>query len=67
MGNFKKEFPQIEYAASAIDVLNKTDLIIIQTAWPEFEDLNYSGKTVIDGRRVRKAKDTAAIYDGICW
>ncbi len=67
MENFKKKIPQIEYADSPMDVLKKTDLVIIQTAWPEFEDLDYSGKTIIDGRRVIKAKDTAAKYEGICW
>lgn len=67
MNNFKELFPQIEYAISANEVLENTNIIIIQTDWPEFEKLNYSGKTVIDGRRVKKAKETAKVYEGICW
>ena len=32
----------------------------------EFENLNYKGKIVIDGRNVLKAKE-AKIYEGVCW
>ena len=67
MENFKHLFPQIEYADSAREVLNKTDIILIQTEWAEFEQLNYTGKIVIDGRNIRSAKKTAKIYEGVCW
>jgi len=67
MENFKRLFPQIEYASSAQEVLNKTDIILIQTEWSEFEQLDYSGKIVIDGRRVKSAEKTAKIYEGVCW
>lgn len=67
MENFKRLFPQIEYADSAQEVLEKTDVILIVTEWPEFEKLDYSGKIVIDGRRVRSAEKTARIYEGVCW
>jgi UDPglucose 6-dehydrogenase len=60
-------FPQIEYATSAQDILRTTDAIIIATKWKEFEELDYSGKIVIDGRRIRKAERDAAIYEGVCW
>jgi len=29
--------------------------VLIVTEWKEFEELDYSGKIVIDGRRVEKA------------
>ena len=65
--NFENLFPQIEYTSSAKDVLDRTDCLIIQTAWPEFENLDYSGKIVIDGRRIKSAQRTAKVYEGICW
>lgn len=71
MKNFKHFYPdvgeKIEYAKSGEDVLKATDVILIVTEWPEFEELDYSGKIVIDGRRVRKAEETAEIYKGVCW
>ncbi|USS41056.1 UDP-glucose/GDP-mannose dehydrogenase family protein [Thermococcus aggregans] len=71
MKNFKHFYPdvgeKIEYARSAADVLKATDVILIVTEWPEFEKLDYSGKIVIDGRRVRNAEETARVYEGVCW
>jgi UDPglucose 6-dehydrogenase len=64
VNNFKKLFPQIEYVARA-EALN-SDAILILTEWPEFNELDYSGKIVVDGRRVEKARE-AKIYEGICW
>lgn len=62
--NFRKLFPQIEYAAKE-EILN-CDGILIATEWEEFNQLDYRGKIVIDGRRVLKATE-ARIYEGICW
>ena len=55
------------YGEVVEEVLGENDYIIIQTAWEEYEKLDFSNKTVIDGRRVGSAKKTANIYDGICW
>jgi len=65
MKNFKRLFPTIEYCSSAEEVLN-SDAILILTKWDEFKELDYSGKTVIDGRRLEEAKK-ARIYEGVCW
>lgn len=65
MDTFKRIFPQIQ-CASPEEVLN-TDAVLIVTEWQEFKNLNYTGKIVIDGRRVEKAKEGAAIYEGVCW
>jgi len=65
--NFKRLFPNIEYAQSANEVLEKTNIILIATEWEEFERLDYSGKVVIDGRRIKAAEKTAKIYEGMCW
>jgi UDPglucose 6-dehydrogenase len=59
-------YPMIKYAISPKQIL-QTDAVIIATKWKQFEDLDYSGKTVIDGRRIRKAEQEASIYEGVCW
>jgi len=67
MENFRRSCAQIEYANSAQEMLEKVNIILIQTEWSEFEELDYSGKIVIDGRRVKAAEKTAKIYEGVCW
>lgn len=71
MENFKRFYPdiggRIKYATSAEEVLKKTDIILIVTEWSEFEKLNYSGKIVVDGRRIEAAEKTAKVYEGVCW
>ena len=64
--NFRHLFPDISYAETAKDVLD-ADAVLIVTEWKEFEDLDYRGKTVIDGRRIGKARKEAAVYEGVCW
>lgn len=64
--NFAALFPEVEYASSAEAVL-AADAVLITTEWEEFEHLNYSGKIVIDGRRVIAASKTAKVYEGVCW
>jgi UDPglucose 6-dehydrogenase len=66
MENFAALFPDIEYASSAQAVL-ASDAVLITTEWEEFEHLDYSGKTVIDGRRIAAASRTAEVYEGVCW
>ncbi|HDM67377.1 MAG TPA: UDP-glucose/GDP-mannose dehydrogenase family protein [Thermoplasmatales archaeon] len=64
--NFRKMFPNIEYCSNTEEVL-ESDALLILTKWDEFRNLNYSGKIVIDGRRVIEAKKTAKVYEGVCW
>jgi len=64
MDNFRKLFPQIGYAGP--DEVLESDAVLIVTEWEEFEHLDYTGKIVIDGRRVSKARE-ARIYEGVCW
>jgi UDPglucose 6-dehydrogenase len=66
MDNFRHLFPDISYTETARDVLD-ADAILIVTEWKEFEDLDYTGKIVIDGRRILKAKREGAVYEGVCW
>jgi len=71
MENFKRFYPdvgeRIEYASSGEEVLERSDAILIVTEWSEFEKLDYSGKIVIDGRRMKRAEETAEVYEGVCW
>ena len=64
--NFRHLFPDISYMKRAQDVL-AADAVLIVTEWKEFEELDYRGKTVIDGRRIGKARNEAATYEGVCW
>ena len=66
MPNFRKMFPKISYADSSDEVLT-SDAIVILTEWGEFENLDFRGKIVIDGRRVENARKNAAVYEGVCW
>ncbi len=63
---FRAVYPGIEYAKSARETLD-ADAVMIVTEWDEFKELDYSGKIVIDGRRVEKAMSEAGIYEGVCW
>ena len=65
IANFQRIYPQLHYCISAHEVL-EADAILILTKWDEFKKLDYSGKTVIDGRNLEEAKK-ARIYEGICW
>lgn len=66
MENFKPIVPAISYAEKAEDVL-QAGALLIMTEWKEFENLEYTGKVVIDGRRIEKARREAKIYEGVCW
>lgn len=66
MDNFRTMYPQISYAKSPEAVLD-SEAVLILTEWKEFKKLDYSGKTVIDGRRFNRAKQEAAVYEGVCW
>ena len=48
------------YHLSANDVLNFNTIL---TKWEDFKKLDYKGKIVIDGERLKEA-ETAKIYEG---
>ncbi|MDD5025374.1 MAG: UDP-glucose/GDP-mannose dehydrogenase family protein [Methanoregula sp.] len=66
INNFKRLFPDVTYTDSAQDVLG-ADAVLIVTEWKEFDDLDYHGKLVIDGRRMERARKEAGVYEGVCW
>jgi len=66
MDNFRPIIPGITYAQNAEDLLS-SDAVLILTEWKDFENLDYHGKLVIDGRRIEKARREAEVYEGVCW
>lgn len=64
MKNFAMLFPDIQYT-SADEALD-SDAVLILTEWDSFNNLDYKGKIVIDGRGIPKAEE-ARIYEGISW
>jgi UDPglucose 6-dehydrogenase len=62
--HFRKIFPEVEYASP--EKVLESEAVLIVTEWDEFESLDYSGKIVIDGRKIEKARQ-ARIYEGVCW
>jgi len=67
MERFREIYPQINYAKDAAAVLMNSQAIMILTEWQDFASLDYSGKIVIDGRRMESARKSAKIYEGVCW
>ena len=52
MDEFKLKNPRllIEYEVNATELIKKSDIVIIATAWEEFKNLDYSNTYLIDGR-----------------
>jgi len=66
MDNFKKIHPNIHYCKTAQDTIKDAEAILLTTEWAEFRKLDFTGKIVIDGRRVKEAEN-AKVYEGVCW
>jgi len=66
LSNMKKIFPNINYFKNPQELINNSDVIIIVTSWPEFKNLNYTGKYVIDTRKVIE-NIKGVDYEGLCW
>jgi UDPglucose 6-dehydrogenase len=64
LDNFVKTLPKV-MRANKVEIMD-SDAVLILTEWEEFKELDYRGKTVIDGRRIEKARE-ARIYEGVCW
>jgi UDPglucose 6-dehydrogenase len=56
----------VVYVKDPQSLIDNTDAVVIATAWPQYEELNYTNTIVIDGRRIKKARE-AKIYEGIAW
>lgn len=68
MKNMKALFPDIEYAGSAGEAIEKADVVMIATGWEEFRDPGmYGDRMVIDGRNVFGEGNRPKNYEGLCW
>ncbi|ABL88661.1 UDP-glucose 6-dehydrogenase [Pyrobaculum islandicum DSM 4184] len=56
----------VTYVEDPQALLDQVEGVIIATAWPQYEGLDYRGKVVVDGRYVKKARE-AKIYEGVAW
>ncbi|MBN1502057.1 UDP-glucose/GDP-mannose dehydrogenase family protein [Candidatus Woesearchaeota archaeon] len=66
MDKVKRIFPHLNYLGSGQEVVNNSEIVLILTEWPEFKDLDYGDKLVIDGKNVFNSK-IPKNYEGICW
>jgi UDPglucose 6-dehydrogenase len=68
MENVTKIFPQLNYKKNAQEVIDDSEIILILTEWPEFKELNYGEKLVIDGKNLfYDGNNRPKNYEGICW
>ncbi len=69
MEKVKKFFPHLKYAKTGQELVNSSEIILILTEWPQFRDLKFGNKEVIDGKNLffdaslKRPKN----YEGICW
>jgi UDPglucose 6-dehydrogenase len=74
-GAARKLMPGVEFADSALDVVQGADAVVLVTEWPEFAELDWAqvaeampGRVVIDGRNFinRDAARAAGFeYEGV--
>ncbi|MBU4492737.1 MAG: UDP-glucose/GDP-mannose dehydrogenase family protein [Nanoarchaeota archaeon] len=67
MPSVKNLFPHLNYEKTAQDAVDNADIILILTEWPEFKDVNYGDKLVIDGKNLFDNNNKPKNYEGICW
>ena len=66
IGANKRNRIPMAFSSTTTEEILESDAILILTEWEEFNELDWRGKIVMDGRRVPKAME-ARIYEGICW
>jgi len=67
MERVKKIFPHLKYAKTGQEAIDKSEIILILTEWPEFRNLRYGEKQVIDGKNLFYDMKRPKNYEGICW
>ncbi len=67
MDKVKKIFSHLNYMKTGQELVEKSDVIIILTEWPQFRDLDYKDKLVIDGKNLFYDGKRPRNYEGICW
>ena len=69
--NMREEFPNLEYADSAVAALRDAHGALVVTDWGEFAELDeefdaMATPVVVDGRRIIKRRE-GLIYEGLTW
>jgi len=70
--NFRKIFPDINYAETARQAIDRSDACLVLTSWDEFrsmQDADFEGmksKIIIEGRHVLDTNRVTG-FEGICW
>ena len=59
-------FPHLNFTHNAQEAINKADIVLLLTDWPQFRELDYGDKMVIDGKNIFDGKRPKN-YHGICW
>lgn len=67
MPQVKKIFPHLNYLENGQQVIDKSEIVLILTEWPEFTKLKFGKKLVIDGKNVFSNGNTPENYEGVCW
>lgn len=72
MENFRRLFPDVEYADNAKAAIKDSDACLIVTDWEEFRELGekdfraMKNRVVLEGRRILDRKRVSG-FEGICW
>jgi len=67
MPNAKKILGErVAYIEDPQKLVESVEAVVIATEWPQYQELDYRGKIVVDGRRIEKARE-AKIYEGMTW
>ncbi len=70
INSMKRMIPEGEkltYLEDAQKAIDKSEIVLIVTEWPQFADLDYKDKLVMDGRNViPKEKRKNLNYEGLC-
>ena len=67
MDKAMKLFPHLNYLDDGQEVIDNSDVVLILTEWPEFRELDYGDKLVIDGKNLFYGDNRPKNYQGICW
>jgi UDPglucose 6-dehydrogenase len=67
MKKAKEIYPQLTYVFSGQEAVDKASVVLILTEWPEFRNINYGDKLVIDGKNLFEGKNLPKNYQGVCW
>ena len=67
LAKVSKIFPHLKYMNSGQETVDNCDIILILTGWPEFKELNYEDKPVIDCKNLFFESKKPKNYEGLCW